>query len=307
MELFMENHISICICTYKRPKMLERLLNKLINQITENKFIYSIVIVDNDKDQSAKEIVESYKNKNLSDVKYINVMETNIALVRNTAINNAIGNYIAFIDDDEFPIDNWLVNHLNTLSEYHVDGSLGPVLPYFEVEPPKWIIKGKLCERKRFSTGTILTWKNTRTGNVLLKKEIFNNDENLFDLSFGLGGEDVDFFRRMINKGFKFISCDQAIVYEEVPDYRLKLTYLLKRAFLSGNISYNYLKNELTLALKLKVFIKSSISVFVYSIILPILLIFSFHHFVKYLIKLINHFSRLLNVLGLYSIKKRNL
>ena len=52
-----KDHISVCICTYKRPKLLVRLLRKLQKQQTANLFTYSIVIVDNDFNQSAKEAV----------------------------------------------------------------------------------------------------------------------------------------------------------------------------------------------------------------------------------------------------------
>jgi len=41
-------HVSVCICTYKRPSLLEKLLYKLENLKTDDHFTYSIVAVDND-------------------------------------------------------------------------------------------------------------------------------------------------------------------------------------------------------------------------------------------------------------------
>ena len=55
-----KHHICICICTYKRPEYLLRLLKKLEKQKTEDLFDYSIVVVDNDSSESAKQIVKSY-------------------------------------------------------------------------------------------------------------------------------------------------------------------------------------------------------------------------------------------------------
>ena len=52
-------HISVCICTYKRPELLRRLLSKLKEQKTEGLFEYSIVIVDNDRAESARQTVET--------------------------------------------------------------------------------------------------------------------------------------------------------------------------------------------------------------------------------------------------------
>src|SRR5271157_2736074 len=103
------NHISVCICTYKRPWMLAHLLNKLPDQITENAFTISVVVVDNDHAQSAKDTVEHCRDKILIEIDYFNEPEQNIALARNKAIENAKGNFISFIDDDEFPDDRWLI------------------------------------------------------------------------------------------------------------------------------------------------------------------------------------------------------
>ena len=61
MTSIQNNHISICICTYKRPHLLEKLLKKLQYQKTNDLFTYSIIVVDNDKNKSAKCIVEEFK------------------------------------------------------------------------------------------------------------------------------------------------------------------------------------------------------------------------------------------------------
>ena len=55
-------HIAVCICTYRRPACLERLLDALATQETENLFTYSIVIADNDAARSAESIVEKFAN-----------------------------------------------------------------------------------------------------------------------------------------------------------------------------------------------------------------------------------------------------
>ena len=57
----MVDHISVCVCTYKRPEMLEELLKALLVQKTNNLFLYSIVVVDNDSDATAKIAVEKIK------------------------------------------------------------------------------------------------------------------------------------------------------------------------------------------------------------------------------------------------------
>jgi glycosyltransferase involved in cell wall biosynthesis len=294
------DHMSVCICTYKRPILLELLLNKLQKQITEKLFTYSIIVVDNDHAQSAKDIVISVKEKSLIDIDYYNEPRQNIALARNRAVQNAKGDLIVFIDDDELPVNEWLFNLYKTYYEYKADGVLGPVKPKFAMQPPQWIIKGKLCERKSFKTGSIIKkYTDMRTGNVLLPKTIFNYEGELFNPDFGrTGGEDIEFFKRMIRRGHVFVWCDDAPVYETVPPERFKRSYLLKRALLRGMVNS---KNP-----TLNSILKSFIAFFIYTFILPVFALIGHHIFMKYLIKDCDHIGKLLGVCGLEVIKERN-
>ena len=43
-------HICVCVCTYRRPLPLKRLLLELNRQETGDSFTYSIVVVDNDEE-----------------------------------------------------------------------------------------------------------------------------------------------------------------------------------------------------------------------------------------------------------------
>ena len=95
-------HICVCICTYKRPEFLKRLLGELRGQDTAGLFTYSIVVADNDQLRSAQETVSDYASSSHIPIKYCVEPRQNIALTRNKAVENADGDFVAFIDDDEF-------------------------------------------------------------------------------------------------------------------------------------------------------------------------------------------------------------
>ena len=97
------SHISVCVCTYKRPEFLKRLLEELANLETEGRFTFSIVVADNDRLRSAEALVSNFAAGSSAPVTYCAEPEQNICLARNRAIENATGDMIAFIDDDEFP------------------------------------------------------------------------------------------------------------------------------------------------------------------------------------------------------------
>lgn len=279
--------------------MLRRLLQKLEEQETSGLFCYSVVVVDNDRCESARQIVEAGMQQTKFSISYYTEPEQNIALARNKAIEKSNGNYIVLIDDDEFPIKDWLVNLYKAILMYDADGILGPVLPVYETKPPKWVTKGHLFDRPTHPTGHVMDWRNTRTGNALLKHHIFENNRNWFNALLGSGGEDRDFFRRKIQEGFRFIWCNEGYVYEIVPRKRWKRTVLLKRAFLRGKMA---LRNAES---KPKSVLYSSAALLIYTAFLPILFIAGHHHFMRCLIKDFDHMGKIFAYLGVDLVKEK--
>jgi glycosyltransferase involved in cell wall biosynthesis len=292
-------HISVCICTFKRPVLLGRLLAALDKQVTQDQFRYSIVVADNDREESARQGVEAFARDARVPVRYCAEPVQNIALVRNRAVAEADGDWIAFIDDDEVPGEDWLLLLKNAAQEYKADGVLGPVNPYFEAPPPQWVIKGKFFDRPVHPSGYKLSWGQCRTGNVLFDRRILDGEAQPFRPQFATAGEDMDFFRRMIDKGFQFVWCPQAIAMELVPPGRLTRSFLLKRALLRGSNFHKHPSGQVRNALK------SIVAVPAYVAVLPIAAIFGQHLFLKYLVKLCDHGSRLLAYAGWSVMKER--
>ena len=51
--------VSVCVCTYKRPMLLAKLLDSLASQAIEDNFTYEVVVVDNDKTGAARGVATS--------------------------------------------------------------------------------------------------------------------------------------------------------------------------------------------------------------------------------------------------------
>src|SRR5271165_1143706 len=292
------NHISVCICTYKRPRFLKRLLGELADQETGGLFTYSVVVADNDELQSAKALVSDFAAGSTVPVTYCVEPQQNISLTRNKAIENATGDFIAFIDDDEFPTKRWLLTLFKACHEYDVDGVLGPVKCHFDEKPPKWVVKGKFYERPTYPTGFVIDWTKGRTGNVLLKRRIFEPGERPFNPDFHRAG-DQDFFRRMIARGRVFIWCNEAVAYEVVPPIRWTRTFMLKRALLRGTISLQHPTSQL------RSIAKSVLAVPIYAVALPVALLMGHHRFMTLLVKLCDHLGKLLTLIGLKPVKSQ--
>ena len=291
-------HIGVCICTYKRPHFLKRLLEALADQDTDQAFTYSAVVVDNDALRSAEPVVSSFAATARFRVLYCVEPRQNIALARNKAIEAAQGDFIAFIDDDEFPKKDWLQTLFRACEKYGVDGVLGPVKRYFDEKPPKWIVKGNFYERTTYPTGHVINWREGRTGNVLLKKQVVAESSELFRAEFRQG-EDQEFFSRMIAKGHVFIWCNEAVAFEVVPPIRWKRTFMLRRALLRGAMEPK------TPTFGARDIVKSVIAVPAYAVVLPFVLALGHHRFMNTLISLCDHLGKLLAVVGINPVKEQ--
>lgn len=280
--------------------MLMQLLSKLEDQKTGGHFDYSIVVVDNDKNESARLPVESFAQQSKISLSYHVEPEQNIALARNMAVYHIVGELAAFIDDDESPIAEWLIRMHTTLLKYQADGVYGPVKPLFVSELPEWMVKAELFERPSYGeTGTSLDWEQTGMGNVLVRSRVLDEVEGPFNRELGSGGEDVDFFRRAMGLGKIFVWCKEATVYEFVPPERTRLSFQLRRALLRGQSSL------MTPSGRASGILKSIVAFVLYSTLLPFFLVMGRHVFIKYLVKDCDHLGKIMAVSGINVIKEK--
>ncbi len=288
-------HIGVCICTYRRTQMLRRVLQEVSRQKTDGLFTLSVVVADNDVARSAEAVVAEFQSKSTIQVIYCVEERQNIARARNKAVQNASGDYLAFIDDDEFPACTWLLELFKTCTAYHVDGVLGPVLRHFDEKPPRWLEKSQFYVRRVNPTGMPVEWQDARTGNVLLKRMVIGDDPTPFRPEFR-AGEDQDFFRRKITLGLKFVWCAQAEVFESVPPARWKRKYLLRKALLRGATA--------GLHTSVMSIVKSMIAVPLYSLALPFAFVAGQHHFMTLMVKICDHLGKLFILVGINVIQE---
>jgi succinoglycan biosynthesis protein ExoM len=300
------NHISVCIPTFRRNQMLEQLLRKLAKQQTGGLFDYSVVVVDNDVAGTARETAIRLKEELALDLVYDIESERTIPAVRNHALRLARGNYIAIIDDDEFPPSDWLLNLYRAIQAYSVDGALGPVHPHFDQKPPDWLIKGKFCERPVHTTGMLLKWDQTRTGNVLIKREVFERHNLYFDPKFKTGGSDREFFKQAMQRGCKFVAVEEAPVYEIVPPERWAKSYWLKRALVNGYNSHRNSLDQMDGINKIILPVKSAGAVLAYALASPVCACLGSHVLMQCLERGCHHLSRLFAMMGIELVKRRD-
>lgn len=233
-------HVDVLLCTYRRPDLLLKTLAG-VERAASGVGAVRIVVVDNDAKQSAREATLQWAAGASVRVTYLSQPLQNISLTRNMALANATAPWIALIDDDEVPDENWLSSLLDAARRFNADVVFAPVISEFDSSAPRWATHGSIFERRRFPTGAVVPLKEARTGNVLLRATRMAGAGFRFDPELGLsGGEDSEFFARVSKEGYRMVWCDEACVREWTPPSRTTKTWVLQRAFRVGSVeAYN--------------------------------------------------------------------
>ncbi|WP_260986311.1 glycosyltransferase family 2 protein [Bordetella genomosp. 13] len=234
--------ISVCICTFKRPQLLERLLQAVAAQ-QRGTLRLQVVVVDNDPAHSAQAVLHRWQARDDIVITAVHVAEPNIARARNAAVHAARAPWVVFVDDDEEPVPGWLQCLLQAQAQYGADAVFGPVLPRYRQDTPRWIREGGYFDRPRHRTGTPITTRDARTGNVLIRRDAMMALDGPFDPAYGrTGGEDTVMFGALLDRGATLVWCDEAPVEEDVPADRATLGWILRRAYRGGQ---TYMRAEL--------------------------------------------------------------
>ena len=105
--------LSVIIPVYKAENTIRRCLDSLLNQPHDD--VEIIVINDGSPDSSA-EICSSYTEKH-PEIRYIEKENGGVSTARNMGLDIARGDYVAFVDSDDWVYDNYFSTILTHLSE----------------------------------------------------------------------------------------------------------------------------------------------------------------------------------------------
>jgi succinoglycan biosynthesis protein ExoM len=230
----MSKLICVCICTYRRPG-LERTLKSLAEQRLPDGVGLQVVVVDNDAEGSARGMVEAFKAQAAFPVSYAVEPKKGLSSVRNRTLAMANGDWVALIDDDEAATPQWVAELLGCAELYGADAVIGERHATFDVPPPSWILASGFFEGALPPTGTRLSANESTSANALLRTAFLKRHGLRFDEQFNTtGGEDTDFFQRVLDAGGVMVSSREASVRDFVPSERASREYLMRRSLSVG-------------------------------------------------------------------------
>ena len=114
---FANNKISVVLPVYNVENYLEQCLNSLVNQTYKN--IEIICVNDGSTDNSAA-ILEKFAQED-NRIKIINIPNSGISIARNKGIEASTGDYILFVDSDDWCESNYIEQMYKNIFAYNTD------------------------------------------------------------------------------------------------------------------------------------------------------------------------------------------
>lgn len=99
--------VSVIVPVYNTAKYLDKCLRSLINQTMQD---IEIIIVNDGSTDNSDEIIKQYLKKYPNKIKYYAKENEGLSATRNYAVEQAIGDYISFVDSDDFVDENLYQN-----------------------------------------------------------------------------------------------------------------------------------------------------------------------------------------------------
>lgn len=238
--------ITVALCTHNHADRLVRTLNDL-GQIAMPSRPWEILVVDNaSTDETPGLLADAAWQPPGIPVRIVYEEKLGLSNARNRAIKEAQGKYLLFVDDDETPDPQWLAAYEHDMLTYAPDALGGRIEVLFEHgERPRWLQDELLGFLGRLDHGEGC-WLTEPTkpfygGNFAVRNEIFTQVGE-FDADLGrkgkinTGGEDTEFYRRLLANGFRVRWVPGAIINHRIRADKLRRSYFLELHYRQGRI-----------------------------------------------------------------------
>lgn len=250
---------SVIIPAFNREVFLKKAIPSVLGQTFKD---FELIIIDDGSSDNTHSLISSYNDQRIS---YIYQDHKGVSCARNKGLSAAKGDFIAFLDSDDW----WTLNKLERVKNFIEDF---PEIKIFHTEEV-WYRNGRLLKQlKKHKKPSGSVYKNAlplcciSISTAAIKKDVFS-DVGTFDESLE-ACEDYDFWLRATNKyEVKLIPEDLTLKDGGRPDqlssriwgldrFRIKS---LEKMLVSGNLSEeNYSATLKELQKKCRIFSKGA-------------------------------------------------
>lgn len=215
--------ISVIIPTHKRPVLLKRAIESVLNQTV---LPLEIIVVDDAGSKESEKVVNSFNSKLL---RYVhNIDGQGASSSRNFGVNFAKGEFVAFLDDDDEWLSTKLEKQIKQIKNNNLDACFSQIQIRYENTDISYVTKSK--KGKDYITDILMENYIGATISSVIKKQAFL-DVGGFDINYK-AREEYDLWIKLITNNYSF----------DIVEKPLAISYrsLEKRQRISSSIN-NYI------------------------------------------------------------------
>jgi glycosyltransferase involved in cell wall biosynthesis len=233
--------VVLCVGTYRRNDALAALLESVLVAADHAHEVAAVgaVVVDDNPDGSAKEVIERYRERFELGIEYRHVGRGNISLVRNEGIEAGIARaeWLAMTDDDCVVSPEWITELLAMQRSTGVDVVTGLCVLRAAEGSPSWLTEQPFLEEGplAFDHGDDIDVAATHNS-LISSAWLRAHPMQRFDPRLGvIGGEDMVFFRSAHALGMRIRFSTTAVLWGIESLARATMRYRVRAAFWMGN------------------------------------------------------------------------
>src|SRR5574344_234876 len=197
--------VSVIVPVYNVEKYIGKCLDSLVNQTLKD---IEIIVVNDGSTDNSEEIIKEYK-KNYNNIIYAKKENGGLSDARNFGLVYATGEYIAFVDSDDF-VDKTIYEKMYAKAkETESDYVECDFYWSYPMKKTSNAYKNKLDTGIRYANKKeMMTYARVVAWNKLIKREIIKEK-----FPVGMHYEDIEFFFKLIPNIKKFAFVEEPLVY----------------------------------------------------------------------------------------------
>jgi glucosyl-dolichyl phosphate glucuronosyltransferase len=235
--------LAVVICTYNRCDRLELALDALTRQTLPSKS-FEVLVIDNRSTDSTADVCQSFQPQ-FTHFRYIYEPIQGLSKARNTGWQVTQSPYIAYLDDDAIPCEEWveaILTVFETVQPKPVSIG-GPIYPLWEIPRPDWITPIMETLFTMLDGGDTPRWFDDHEypwgANVIYRRDALASAGGFCEQLGRIGqsllsGEETLLNETLKAQGERFYYCPRAAVSHWVPKERINPAWLIQRSYWQG-------------------------------------------------------------------------
>ena len=237
--------LSLIIATYNRAEQLMLTLGSVATQ-SHPAQRWECIVVDNNSKDDTRQRVEAFAAEHPElNIRYVFEQNQGLSYARNRGIEEANAEILAFVDDDETIVEDFVAAYVELFTKNAQAMSAGgKIVAHYPTGRPRWMSKyaeQPIANPMDFGQ-RVMPFPKGRIpggGNMAMRRSVFERI-GVFDTTLGrtgkslIGGEESDLFERMASLDMKCYYVPRAVMYHIIPAEKLTDDYFCRLAYNTG-------------------------------------------------------------------------